>query len=46
MILEYLKNEKQYNFILQDHVVLNSEHDSWRELPVYIEDTQEMLSGR
>ena len=38
--------DKEYMFELNDHVILNKESDSWRELPVLKEDKTEMLPGK
>ena len=37
--------EGELSFELNDHVILNKESDSWRELPVLKEDSEEMLKG-
>ena len=36
---------KDYLFQLNDHVTYNRESDSWRELPVYKENQEDMLPG-
>ena len=39
------KPEGELSFELNNHVILNKESDSWRELPVLKEDSEEMLKG-
>ena len=42
-----LRNEdKEYLFDMSNHIILNKKNDSWKELPVFKEDPEEMLTGR
>ena len=44
MILKHKDDE--YSFKLDNHIILNREHDSWKELPVFKEDEKDMLPGK
>ena len=43
--LSLIHNEEEYNFNLNNHVILNNKNDSWTELPVFKEDESEMIPG-
>ena len=45
MILSDQDKDMHYEFQLNDHVLLDKESDSWRELPVFKEDPNDMLPG-
>ena len=45
MVLIDNQSDQKYEFKLNEHVLLNKESDSWRELPVFKEDANDMLPG-
>ena len=44
--LSFKHNEEEYLFNLSNHVIRNKKNDSWKELPVFMEEVTEMLPGK